>query len=55
MKVAYAYANLGAFMDSTGIERARVAGSGESSTLSTLKPIKRQTTNKLRFSSLRNC
>jgi hypothetical protein len=49
------YAKLGAFMDSTGIGRARVAGSRESSASSTLKPIKRQTTNKLRFRSLRNC
>lgn len=45
----------GAFMDSTGIVRAWVAGSGDASALSTLKPIKRQTTNKLRFRSLRNC
>lgn len=42
-------------MDSTGVVRAGVAGSGDASTLSTLKPIKWQTTNKLRFSSLRNC
>ena len=47
--------NKGAFMDSTGIVRAWVAGSGDASASSTLKPIKRQTTKQLRFRSLRNC
>ena len=46
---------MGAFLDSTGIVRARVAGSGDASTSSTLKPFKRQTTNKLRFRSLITC
>jgi hypothetical protein len=47
--------NKGAFMDSTGIVRAWVAGSGDASTSSTLKPIKRQTTKQLRFRSLITC
>lgn len=49
------YARMGAFMDSTGIGRARVAGSRESSASSTLKPIKWQTTTNLRFRSLITC
>jgi len=44
--------DMGAFMDSTGVGRAWVAGSGDASALSTLKPIKRQTTKQLRISSL---
>ena len=42
-------------MDSTGIVRAWVAGSGDASASSTLKPIKRQTTKQLRFRSLITC
>lgn len=45
----------GAFMDSTGIVRAWVAGSGDASASSTLKPIKWQTTKQLRFRSLITC
>lgn len=49
------FSHQGAFMDSTGVVRAWVAGSGDASALLTLKPIKWQTTKQLRFRSLRNC
>lgn len=42
-------------MDSTGVVRAWVAGSGDASALSTLKPIKRQNSKQLRFRSLITC